>query len=239
MGRAKARLPTTSRGRRGQRRDRHRGRCRLGRRDLHRDAVHHQRPHHHRSLATANNTACFLRTTPTPAGHSISPPARRARSPSRSSATRTRPTRRSSSTSPPGPCDIADGQGIGTILDTDPAAIAIGDVTVTEGNAGRHATFTVSCRARQRRRTSPSTAPPPTGPLRAKRLHRSRRQLTFAPGETRANGNGRGHERHDRRAEETFAVNLSSADERPSPTAPASPPSPMTTSRPQRSTTSR
>src|SRR5206468_11068281 len=40
---------------------------------------------------------------------------------------------------------IADGQGVGTILNDDLPSLAISDVTVTEGNAGtRSATFTVS-----------------------------------------------------------------------------------------------
>ena len=106
---------------------------------------------------------------------------------------------------------IADGQGVGTIIDDDPLpSLSINDVTVTEGNSGTtNATFTVTLSAASGQAvtvdyaTADGTAtagPPTTRPRAARHL---RRRPDDQDRHRPVNGDTA------RRADETFFVNLS------------------------------
>ena len=96
---------------------------------------------------------------------------------------------------------ISDSQGLGTITDDDPMpALSVGDVTVTEGNAGTvDATFTVTLNASSGRNvtvdyaTADGTAHTP-GDYVARNG-----QLVFTPGPDVEAGHRPGQRRHARR----------------------------------------
>ena len=79
---------------------------------------------------------------------------------------------------------IADGTGLGTILDDDPLpALSINDVTVTEGDAGTvNATFTVSLDAPSARAVTVDYATADGTAIAPARLHRRLRDAHLRPG---------------------------------------------------------
>jgi hypothetical protein len=80
---------------------------------------------------------------------------------------------------------IADGQGIGTILDNDPAKVSINDVTVTEGDTGTvPATFTVSISAPRSTTTSVKYTTSNGSAAAGSDYVAGSGTVTFAPGET-------------------------------------------------------
>ena len=126
----------------------------------HRQLRHRQR-HRHGRRATTRRASGTLTFAP---GETHQDRHRR-----RSTATpSSRPTRRSSSTSPtPTNATIADGQGVGTITNDDAApTVTISDVTVDRGQQRHHRRRPSPSRLSdgQRPDRSPSTTPPPTAP---------------------------------------------------------------------------
>ena len=95
---------------------------------------------------------------------------------------------------------IADGQGVGTIIDDDAQpTLSINDVTVTEGNAGIvNANFTVTLARASGQTVSVDYATADGTAIAPATTRRASGTLIFDPGETVADAHRAGQRRHAR-----------------------------------------